>query len=266
MTGIRLSLGGVYYVDGWQSKYDGHRFCEPEDDPNYHNSPIDAKTWFIHYNSPYENPASATGIKGSSFFDQVDSILIPPKNGISTADQISGVNGNLSQLNPAYNDVDSMAAALTTLGQDNQTLAMLPLTWIRIMHPKGSGYTTMSDAVIDSILTNGAQGASSKTCGFNNNNFMGRDDMKNQIGLFCADVTNQGVQDQDSGATTRTYNGGSRYEVVLAMDWPSGLDITQNMQANCLNYMSQIMDGKSLTSDRRIKMQLPNMNIRVRWQ
>jgi hypothetical protein len=266
-------LGGVYYVDGWQSKYDGHRFCEHEADPNYHNKPIDTKTWFIHYESPYENPASVTGLgaSNSSFFEQVDSILIPPKDGKSTADQIKAVNGDLSKLNPAYNNVDSMTAALTKLGEDDPKLQMLPITWIRVMHPKGSGYEVMSDAVIDNVLRFGAAGANStpdpkngKTCWPSlGNKFMSRDDMNNQIVLFCADAAKQRVQDKDSGSTVRKYNQGSRYAVTLSMDWPSGLDISKDMEANCKNYMTQIMDGKSSTSDPRTNIKLTNMTIRL---
>jgi hypothetical protein len=214
VSAIAASAGGVYYVDGWQSKYDGHRFCEHEADPNYHKKPIDAKTWFIHYESPYDNPTSVTGLGSSneSWFDLVDSILIPPKNGKSTADQLSAVDGNASLINPAYNTPETMTAALTQLATDNATLTMLPVTWERIMHPKGAGYEVMSDAVINSVLKFGAAGASApsltpstapvlqKTCFSGNaHKFMARDDMNTQIGLFCADAAKQGVQDHNEG-------------------------------------------------------------------
>jgi hypothetical protein len=153
--------GGIYFVDEFEEKFDGHRFCEVEQDASYHNKPIADRTWFIHYESPYENPSSVTGLGPGTFFDQVDAILIPPKDGKSTADQIKAVNGDLAKLNPAYKDVDSMTAALTKLGQDDQTKAMLPITWIRVMHPKGSGYTVMSDAVIDKVVQFSATGKGS---------------------------------------------------------------------------------------------------------
>ena len=255
--------GGIHYVDEFQQAYNNHRFCEVEADPSYHTSPIDARTWFIHYNSPYENPSSATGLSTGSFFDQVDSVLIPPKNGQSTADQIKAVNGNLTQINPAYNDVDSMTAALTKLAQDDVQYQMLPITWIRIMHPKGSGYKPMSDAVIDAMLGYSAAGAGAGggsssspstqspglkcTTGANGNNkFLARDDLNNQIGTFCGVAAQQKVQDPGSGSIVRTYNQGQRYQVTLSMDWPSGQDITQNMQQNCIDGMTLIMDSKSL--------------------
>ena len=62
----------------------------------------------FHYDSPYDNPSSATGLSAGSFFDQVNSVLIPPKDARSTADQIKAVDGDLAKINPAYNDVDSM--------------------------------------------------------------------------------------------------------------------------------------------------------------
>lgn len=248
--------GGVFYVDGFQQKFDGHRFCEVEEDPNYHKSPIDPKTWFIHYDSPYENPSSVTGFGAGNFFDQVNSVLIPTKDNVSTEDQIKAVGGNLSKINPAYNDVDSMTAALQKLGQDDPKYQVLPITWIRIMHPKGSGYTPMADAVIDNVLRFGAQGASSpaptdtptppqglKCTGTGVNKFLALGDMNDKIGTFCADAANQGVQDQNSGSTVRKYNLGLRNEVILSMDWPSGLDIKNNMEVNCKQYMTNIMDG-----------------------
>lgn len=74
---------------------------------------------------------------------------------------------------------------------------------------------------------------------------MARDDVNTQIGLFCADAAKQGVQDPNVGNLVRTYNAESRYRVLLTIDWPSGMDITKDMEPNCKNYMSQIMDGKS---------------------
>jgi len=118
--------GGVFYVDGFQQKFDGHRLCEVEKDPGYHESPTGSRTWFIHYNSPFQNPSSATGLGAGNFFDQANSILIPPKDGKSTEDQIKAVNGNLSMINPAYNSVDSMTAALRKLGQDNPQVPSAP--------------------------------------------------------------------------------------------------------------------------------------------
>ncbi|KAI1375831.1 SGNH hydrolase-type esterase domain-containing protein [Hypoxylon crocopeplum] len=151
--------GGVYFVDEFEQKFDGHRFCEVEQDPNYHKKPIDQRTWFIHYQSPYPSHFSATEFDNRTFFEVVDSILIPPKDGKSTEEQIQAVNGDLAALNPAYESVDSMTAALEQLAQSNDEFVPLPITWTRLMHPKGSGYKAMSDAVIDKILQYSATGA-----------------------------------------------------------------------------------------------------------
>ena len=50
--------GGAYYVDGFQQNFDGHRFCEVEDDPKYLKSPINSKTGLIQYDSPYKNQSA----------------------------------------------------------------------------------------------------------------------------------------------------------------------------------------------------------------
>lgn len=256
--------GGIYYVDGFQQKFDGHRFCEVEKDPGYHDEPIGDRTWFIHYESPYVDKDTVTGIGNGSFFEQLDSVLIPPKNGQSTADQIRAVNGNVSRINPAYKDTDSMTAALQKLAQDDVKYQLLPITWIRMMHPKGFGYTAMADAVIDEVLKFGAQGlgasatsqvpttSQSPTCaGDSANKFLGRDDLNNQIGTYCADAAKQGTQDPNSGALGRTYNQGTRYEVALSMEWPDDVDIKQDLEANCKQYMTSIMDGQSRLPDLR---------------
>lgn len=184
-------------------------------------------------------------------------MLIPVKDGKSTVDQIKAVNGDVSKINPAYKDSASMNAALTKLANDDHTLSWIPVTWSRVMHPKGSGYTVMSDSAIDSILQFGAQGVNAppqapapkreKTCVSGNNKFMNRDDMTSQIGKFCTEAAKQRVQDSGSGSIGRKYNVGSRYEISLSMDWPSGLDITKDMEANCNNFMTQLVDGKCYT-------------------
>ena len=102
-----------------------------------------------------------------------------------------------------------MTAALTKLAQDDVLYQLLPIAWTRVMHPKGSGYKTMSDAVIDAVLKYGAAGASGSaggspgtqsagvkcTTGANGNNkFLARNNLNNQIGTFCGVAAQQGVQ------------------------------------------------------------------------
>ena len=150
-----------------------------------------------------------------------------------------------------------MTAALERFAQDDPKCQVLPTTWICVMHLKGSGYKPTPDAVIEDVLRFGAQGASppaaptppqGRTCtGTVVNKFLSRGDMNDKISTFCADAAKQGSQDTNSVSTVRKYNAGSRYEVILSMDWPSGLDITNNMEANCKQYMTSVMDGKSRT-------------------
>lgn len=200
----------------FQEKFVGHRFCEHEDNPTYNENPIGERTWSIHYNSPYKNPPSVTGFGSGSFFDQVNSILIPEREGKSTEDQIQEVNGDLAKLNNAYKDYDSMTAALTKMGQDDVKYQFLPITWIRVMHPKGSGYAQMADAVIDNVLRYGASAGDGsnvtpstpnglKCTGTENTKSIGRDGMNDKLGKFCTEATAQKVQDKDSGSTVRKY-------------------------------------------------------------
>ncbi|KAI0425568.1 SGNH hydrolase-type esterase domain-containing protein [Xylaria sp. FL1042] len=248
---LEKSFGGVFFVDGFDQKFDGHRFCEEESDQTYHKMPTDQRTWIIHQGSPYGD-SSLTGFSGSNtFFDVVDSILIPLKDGKSTADQIKAVNGNLSVLNSAYDSIYSMISALNQLAREDAKYESLPNTWNRIMHPKGSGYKEMSNAVIDEVLKHGAaagpvdphypQGV--HCTGKEINKFLSRDDLNHNIATFCADAAAQKDHDRNSGSITRTYSSGTRYEVRLSIDWPQLLDISGDMEANCLKNMSMIMDG-----------------------
>ncbi|KAI1274942.1 SGNH hydrolase-type esterase domain-containing protein [Xylaria sp. FL0933] len=247
---LEKEYGGVFFVDAFNQKFDGHRFCEEEDDQTYHRMPTDQRTWIIHHGSPYGD--SLTNYSGfDTFFDVVDSILIPPKDGKSTAEQIKAVNGDLSAINSAYNSVYNMTSALNRLAQGDAKYASLPVTWNRIMHPKGSGYKEMSNAVIDEVLKHGAaagpvdphypQGL--HCTGKETNMFLSRDDLSNNIAAFCKDAAAQKNHDSNSGSIIRNYNSGTRYEVRLSIDWPQLLDISKDMEANCLRNMDIIMDG-----------------------
>jgi hypothetical protein len=149
---LERNVGGVWFIDEFEEAFNGHRFCEVENDPNYHKSPIDPRTWFIHYDTPYDDP-SITPTSAIDFFKAVDAVLIPPKDGLSTEDQINAVGGDYKQINPAYTDYDSMTAALKQLAADNpDAYGIWPVTWLRVMHPKGSGYEQMSNEVINKFI------------------------------------------------------------------------------------------------------------------
>ncbi|EPE35691.1 SGNH hydrolase [Glarea lozoyensis ATCC 20868] len=146
--------GGIYFVDSFQSAFNGHRFCEVETDPEYHNGPIDDKTWFIHFKSPYrDSPSLDNNPSSGNMFDRIDALLIPPKDGLSTRQRIEAVGGDRTRCNEVYANHDDMTAALKRLAEDDPLEnSYLPVSWMRIMHPKGSGYKVMADAVIDKIL------------------------------------------------------------------------------------------------------------------
>jgi hypothetical protein len=155
VEGLSSILGGIWFVDEFQSAFDGHRFCENETDPNYHNAPIDDKTWFIHFKSPYSKfpPAKTSNPPFMNMFEKIDSLLIPPKNGLSTEQQICEFDGDRARINHAYGNFGKMSAALLKLAEDDPVEnSYLPVSWMRIMHPKGSGYKVMADAVIYKIL------------------------------------------------------------------------------------------------------------------
>ncbi|RWA05984.1 hypothetical protein EKO27_g9124 [Xylaria grammica] len=246
---LEATVGGVYFVDEFDKNFDGHRFCEDESDSSYHEAPTDQRTWFIHPSSPYQDFSSTGGSTTGSFFDLVDSILIPPKDGKSTADQIKAAKGDPSALNPAYDSMDSMTESLNELAQKDPMYAALPVSWARIMHPKGAGYQAMSSAVIDKVLkfntgpTDPGYAQGLHCTGSEVNKFLSRDELNRKIGIFCADAARQKEHDYNSGSISRTHNTDTRYEVRFGIDWPQGLDISDNMESNCINNMTAIMDS-----------------------
>lgn len=251
---LEAAVGGIYFVDEFEKKFDGHRFCEVESNPTYLKFPTDERTWLIHYTSPYGDSASSGGLGPGTLFDIVDSVLIPPKDGKSTSDQIKVVNGNLSALNPAYGSIDSMTSALNKLAEQDAKYESLPIMWERILHPKSLGYKEMSSAVIDKVLKYNTgpvdpgypQGLA--CTGKEVNKFLSRDDLKSKIDVFCADASKQKEHDSGSGSIARSYNIGDRYGVRFGIDWPQLLDISDNMEAHCVNNMTSIMDGKASTN------------------
>ncbi|KAI1171545.1 SGNH hydrolase-type esterase domain-containing protein [Nemania sp. FL0916] len=246
---LEAAVGGAYFVNEFQARFDGHRFCEVESDPNYLKLPIDQRTWLIHHGSPYGDMSFSGGSGPSTFFDMVDSILIPPKDGKSTMDQIKAANGSLSSINPAYGNISSMTAALNKLAQQDAKYANLPTIWARIMYPKSSGYKEMASAVIDQVLkyntgpTDPGFPQGLHCIGTDINKFLNRDDLSSQIPLFCAEAAGQKDHDTGSGSIVRNYHPGTRYEVQFGIDWPQGLDISQNMEASCIGNMTMIMDS-----------------------
>ena len=148
--------GGIWFVDEFETSFDGHRFCEVEENIAYHKNPTEARTWFIHYQTPYLL-STGTASTPEKYIKAVDAALIPPKNGISTEDQLKAVGGEYSKINPAYQNLDSVIAAMDQLAANNpDEYGIWPITWTRVMHPKGPGYEQMSNAVINKIIASQA--------------------------------------------------------------------------------------------------------------
>lgn len=251
---LEVAAGGVYFVDEFEKNFDGHRFCEVESNPTYLKLPTDERTWLINYASTYGDSASSGGLGPGTLFDIVDSVLIPPTDGKSTLDQIKAVNGNLSLLNSAYESIDSMTASLNKLAQKDAKYDSLPVAWARLMHPKSLGYKEISSAVIDKVLKyNTGPVDPGYLQGLNCTRkdvtkFPSRNDLNSKIAVFCADAAKQKEHDPNSGSLARSYSIGDRYGVRFGIDWPQRLDISENMEAYCVNNMTNIMDGKASTN------------------
>ncbi|KAI0520844.1 SGNH hydrolase-type esterase domain-containing protein [Xylaria bambusicola] len=240
--------GGLYYVWEFNPKFEGHRFCEEESDLSYHMMPTADRTWFHHHKSPYGGLLPVKETNQSNFFDVVDSILIPEKDGKTTDDQIKAVNGNLSKLNSAYDNISSMKNALINLAQQDARYKDFPMLWARIMHPKGSGHKEISNVIIDQILENVGPVDPKYPQGLectqtNVKKFLRREDLSSRITEFCKTAANQKEHDRDSGSISRTYSPGTRSEVSLSIEWPQKYNISKNMEASCVNNMTKIKDG-----------------------
>lgn len=156
-------LPGIYFVDEFESAFNGQRFCEHEADPKYHENPIDGRTWFIHYNSPYSNNPSVNGSEDNSLFHQVIEALVPPVEGKTAEDQVmeAMAAGDGATKFPQLATPEATEQALKELAASDpeRYSTFYPVTWIRVMHPKGSGYTAMANAVIDKVRQFSATGA-----------------------------------------------------------------------------------------------------------
>lgn len=240
--------GGLYFVGDFADKFNGHRLCEKESDPAYHVKPTDERTWISVHESAYGDSFPLNISESGNLFDVVDSILIPEKDGKSTAEQIKAVNGDLYVLNSAYDSTDSMTAALNELAQKDAKYEALPIVWGRMMHPKSAGYKEFSNGIVDQVLNNVgpadphySQGL--RCIGPESIKLAGREDISQAISEFCKTAAEQKGHDQNSGSITRTYFPGGWSEVRLGIDWPERFDISENMETNCVDNMTSIMDG-----------------------
>jgi hypothetical protein len=101
--------------------------------------PTSERTWILHHESPYGGSSPVKDLGPGNIFDVVNCISIPEQDGKSTSERIKAVNRNLSMLNPAYDSIDSMTAALNQLTQKDIKYEALPIILARMMHLTGSG-------------------------------------------------------------------------------------------------------------------------------
>lgn len=267
-----LEAAGVIYVEGLQDRYKGHRFCEPDTEDQYEKS---AKIWFwsrfVDTGSPWEGPGDPGEHAAEQAIDPAQQILdfvFPGQN--KDAKQLGDKAPWELEGAEKYPDFESLMKAMTAAAataKDDAAAAglnLVPLSITRSFHPKGTAYKEHADLLFAAMANNrpastsgGGGGGGNpgpgpkqpeqglKCAGIANSNFIGRDDMADKIKKFCSEAAKQGVQDKDSGSTVRKYNGDSRWEVDLRMTWPSGTDITKEMEAKCLDRMNVIMDSES---------------------
>ncbi|KAF2233988.1 hypothetical protein EV356DRAFT_502931 [Viridothelium virens] len=146
-----LALSGVFYVEGFQDAYGGHRYCEPASQ-DYLTAPIGAQTWFWHqasggWYSGDEGHASLPPDTQNLSQTLLD-ILIPDPSVQAT---ISADNPPW-KINPAFQNETMLIQALDQA--DNQTGALASELVLRSFHPKGTAYGPWSDAFLASIRSN----------------------------------------------------------------------------------------------------------------
>lgn len=254
-----LEAMGVFFVEGLQDPYKGHRFCEP----GATHDQTEAKVWFWTEYSDPNDPSEGDGPASAEAWDPAQKLLdfiFPDENIVMPADDSDKpMPWEWDGAKEKYPDFQSLLNALQTAG-DDVNAAGTPWPLFRSFHPKGTAYKEHARLLFGAIAdhreaTDGGGGGGGgggdnqpeqglKCAGTGTNTFMGRDDMKDKLEKFCAEAAAQGVQDKDSGSIMRKYNGGARWEVDISMDWPPGTDIKQDMEAKCKDKMSTIMDSK----------------------
>ncbi|GME29000.1 putative esterase family protein [Neofusicoccum parvum] len=146
---------GVFYVDGFQSAYDTHRFCEPPDGPDYLAEPIGKKTWFWHHLSPNligggEGPDGTSTAGLDNRTQEILDYLMPDK-----AQQAAISESNPPWNSDAFESEDAFYSALAAaIGNDTDVHVNLDEGTRRIFHPKGSAYTPYADAFLAAIRAN----------------------------------------------------------------------------------------------------------------
>lgn len=186
----------------------------------------------------YDSSSSITQTSTSSNL----SPLITPNPSLSSGDLASSSSYESSTLVPVSST--SILASTSTIFSGTSYGSML-----------SSSTVSSSSAAVQSSSQISASPASvavvKPVCDSNINKFMSRNDVNTSITYFCFEATWQKVQDHDTQSTVRTYNANPHYNVTLPMEWPSGLDLTNQFQ-DCVGNMTRIMDGKISVAPTRI--------------
>ncbi|KAF2166923.1 hypothetical protein M409DRAFT_22975 [Zasmidium cellare ATCC 36951] len=162
----QMSGLGVIYVDGFQSSYDTHRFCEPAP-RNYLSKPVGKDTWFWHHLSDDletggEGPDTPSTVEESNGLRELLlDYLMPDKSQqalMTASNPPSAINAE------AFGNEEAFYAAIDKATGDNATAkAWLSENFRRMFHPKGSAYAPYATSFMDVIKANRDLAGSSLT-------------------------------------------------------------------------------------------------------
>ncbi|KAF2501532.1 SGNH hydrolase [Lophium mytilinum] len=148
---------GVFYVEGYQSDFSTHRFCEPHDLEYHQHEDIGSSTWFWSYHSPYEDgnegpTEDKAPVIGTDVFQDLLDVLIPDK----AVQQTINDDNPPWNINEAFSSQEALLAAYTeaTAGANppkdpkpDDVNAIVK----RVFHPKGTALTQFSDHFMQEI-------------------------------------------------------------------------------------------------------------------
>lgn len=106
----------------------------------------------MYSNSPWTARNSQNSQNTSSdLIDDIVAALIPGNATMSSYDMVAAANNEPWKLNPAFESLDAMQAALEEVGNQSSGNP-LPLSLVRIFHPKSFGLIQQSSFEIAAIV------------------------------------------------------------------------------------------------------------------
>lgn len=148
---------GVIYIDGLESSYEHHRYCEPG-----HTNPqmIDYDTWFwssyAHSQTTSEGPGDPENPYAATAEQNGTQLLLDflfPSGTVRTTDfSESSPPWSYSNLASKYPDYDSLIKAM--VDDDNATIYGAPFNLLRSFHPKGTAYGNQAQLFMGAIADN----------------------------------------------------------------------------------------------------------------